>query len=115
MLQYIPSKHPKFGVKFWVLAESANGYIVRISCYPGKKFQPVAAGTTVVMNLLRESSLLNNGYHVYCDNLFSSIDLPTKLINKGTYFMGTIRSNRRLPQTIKNATVDPGTATVTCY
>ena len=27
MLQYIPTKVAKYGVKFWVLAESATGYI----------------------------------------------------------------------------------------
>lgn len=69
MLQYIPSKHSKFGVKFWVLAESATGYIVRMSCYLGKKFQPVTSGvcqeTSVVLDLLRESELLGRGYHVF--------------------------------------------------
>jgi hypothetical protein len=107
-------QNTKFGVKFWVLAESATGYIIRMACYLGKKFQPVAAGTSqgtdVVMSLLRESSLFNKGFHVYCDSFFSSIDLARKLRNRGTYFTGTIRANRRLPQTIKDATVNPGTA-----
>lgn len=62
MLQYIPLKHSKFVVKVWVLAESTTGYIVRISCYLGKKFKPVTSGvcqgTSVVLDLLRESELL---------------------------------------------------------
>lgn len=69
MLRYISSKHSKFGMKFWGFAESATGYIIRMTCYLGKKFQPVTSGfcqgTTVVMNLLRESSLLGRGYHVF--------------------------------------------------
>lgn len=69
MLQYIPSKHSKFGIKFWVLAEGATGYIIRMTCYLGKKFQPVTSGvcqgTAVVMDLLRESFLLGRGYHVF--------------------------------------------------
>jgi hypothetical protein len=113
MLQYIPFKHSKFGVKFWVLAESITGYIIRMSCYLGKKFDPVAAGTkqgtTVVMDLMRESHLLNKGYHVYCDSFFTSLDLAKKLLDKGTRLTGTLRGNRRLPRSIKEATVHPGT------
>lgn len=113
MLQYIPSKHSKFGIKFWVLAESATGYIIRMTCYLGKKFQPVTSGacqgTTVVMDLLRESSLLGRGYHVFCDSFFTSIELAKALRNHRTFLTGTIRSNRRLPATIKDANVDPGT------
>lgn len=69
MLRYISSKHSKFGIKFWVLAESATGYIIRMTCNLGKKFQPVTSGfcegTTVFMDLLRESLLLGRGYHVF--------------------------------------------------
>ena len=65
MLQYIPSKAAKFGVKFWVLAESASGYVHNIKCYLGKKFSPVTQlqqGTDVV--LVWRSNLLNKGYHI---------------------------------------------------
>lgn len=112
MLQYIPSKHSKFGVKFWVLAESATGYIVRMSCYLGKKFKPVTSGvcqeTSVELDLLRESELLGRGYHVFCDNFFTSVELAKALLRMGTFLTGTIRSNRRIPSTIKEANVLPG-------
>ena len=45
MLQYIPSKATKFGVKFWVLAESSTGYIQHMNCYLGRVYQPTPAGT----------------------------------------------------------------------
>lgn len=113
MLQYIPSKHSRFCIKFWVLAESATGYMIRMTCYLGNTFQPVKSGacqgTTVVMYLLRESPHLGRGYHVFCDRFFTSIELAKALRNHRTFLTGTIRSNRRLPATIKDANVDHGT------
>jgi hypothetical protein len=35
MKQYIPSKAAKFGIKFWMLCESATGYILQMSVYRG--------------------------------------------------------------------------------
>ena len=56
MLQYIPSKATKFGVKFLVLTESLTGYIQYINCYLGRVYEPSPAGTLqgtqVVMNIL---------------------------------------------------------------
>lgn len=113
MLRYISSKHSKFGIKFWVLAESATGYIIRMTCNLGKKFQPVTSGfcegTTVFMDLLRESLLLGRGYHVFATVFFSSIELAKALRNHRTFLTRTIRSNRRLPATIKDANVDSET------
>ena len=65
MLQYIPSKKSKFGIKFWILAESVTGYILRIIVYRGKRFDPTPAGqlqgSNVVMSLLRETNLSAKG------------------------------------------------------
>lgn len=109
MLQYIPSKAAKFGVKFWVLAESASGYVHNIKCYLGKKFSPVTQlqqGTDVVLDLMRRSNLLNKGYHIICDSFFCSLDLAKRLLNLNTYITGTLRANRQMPLTIKNANID---------
>lgn len=98
MLQYIPSKHSQFSIKFWVLAESATDYIIRMTCYLGKKIQQVTSGvcqgTTVVMDLLRESSLLGRDYHVFCDSFFS---LPLNRPN--LYETIGLSSEARLGQT----------------
>ena len=43
MLQYIPMKVAKYGVKFLVLAESATEYILHMECYLRRCFQPTPA------------------------------------------------------------------------
>ena len=112
MLQYIPTKVAKYGVKFWVLAESATGYILHMECYLGRRFQPTPAGesqgTNVVMKLLNLCELLNKCYHIVTDNFFTSINLARKLLDKRTYLTGTLRSNRPLPRSIKYPTVQAG-------
>ena len=112
MLQYIPSKAAKFGVKFWVLAESLTGYIQHMNCYLGRVYQPTLMGTLqgtqVVMDILRDSNLLNKAYHVVCDSFFCSLDLARKLLEAGTFLTGTIRSNRIMPNIIKTAPLLPG-------
>ena len=110
MLQYIPSKAAKFGVKIWVLAESVSGYVHNIKCYLGKKkISPVTQlqhGTDVVLDLLRRSNLLIKGYHIICDSFFCSLDLAKRLLNLNTYITGTLRANTQMPLTIKNANID---------
>ena len=85
MRQYIPSKVAKFGIKFWMLCESATGYILQMS-------DPVPAGilqgTRVVVDLLTSSSLLNKGYHIFCDSYFCSINLASHLLQNLTYITG---------------------------
>ena len=93
MRQYIPSKAAKFGIKFWMLCESATGYILQMSVYRGRHFDPVPAGvlqgTRVVVDLMQSSSHLNKGYHVFCDSYFCSIHLATQLLQNLTYITGT--------------------------
>ena len=112
MLQYIPTKSHKFGVKFWVLAESCSGYVIDMCCYLGKVFQPTPPGqnqgTAVVFDLLERSDLLDKGYHVVCDSFFCCVDLAKKLLERGTYLTGTLRSNRKMPSAIKDALIGPG-------
>lgn len=81
--------------------------------YLGKKFQPeisgACQGTRVVKGLFGKSSFLCRVYHVFCDSFLTSIELAKALRNKRTFFTDTIKSNRRLPATIKDANVDPVT------
>jgi NAD+--asparagine ADP-ribosyltransferase len=68
-----------------MLCESATGYILQMSVYRGRHFDPVPAGvlqgTRVVVDLMQSSSHLNKGYHVFCDSYFCSINLATQLQN----------------------------------
>ncbi|XP_033749267.1 piggyBac transposable element-derived protein 4-like [Pecten maximus] len=114
MRQYIPSKAAKYGVKFWLLCESASGYVLQMSVYRGRQFDPTTPGqlqgTNVVHNLLQEASLLGRGYHVFCDSFFTSMHLGHVLLQHHTYVTGTLRKTRPMPLTIRNADPRPGTA-----
>ena len=105
MLQYIPSKHTRFGVKLWVLVEAASSYILRTICYRGGAYDPThrdSCRANVVMSLLRGSNLLNHGYHVVCDSFFTSLRLAADLLQHRTYITGTVRSNRPMPPALKH-------------
>jgi len=103
--QYIPSKPDKFGMKLYILSESASGYICDFNIYTGADFNPdpeaeegeVTLGHSygVVMGLLRKSDLLNKGYTLYCDNYYSSPVLFDRLSAEDTSAVGTVRLNRR--------------------
>ncbi|XP_071136695.1 piggyBac transposable element-derived protein 4-like [Mytilus edulis] len=107
MLQYIPSKSSKFGVKVWMLVEAVTGYIIHAIIYRGKTYDPTPPGLTqgsyVVNNLLERAGLLRKKYHVVCDSFFTYIALAKQLFQLDTYFTGTIRQNRNMPNMIKHA------------
>ncbi|XP_071152156.1 piggyBac transposable element-derived protein 4-like [Mytilus edulis] len=116
MLQYIPSKRSRFGIKFWVLAEAVTGYVLQMHIYLGKTFEPALPagtlqGTNVVIKLLQSADLLNKWYHVFTDNFFSSLNLARALLVQRTHLTGTLRKNRPMPNMIKNANPDPGQTT----
>ena len=98
MLQYIPSKSAKFGVKCWMLVEATSGYLYHMIVYRGKRFDPtpqgVCQGSYVVNRLLAAAGLLNKWYHIICDNFFTSLDLARQLFIQKTHLTGTIRQNR---------------------
>jgi hypothetical protein len=97
MRQYIPSKAAKFGIKLWMLCESATGYILQMSVYRGRHFDPVPVGvlqgTRVMVDLMQSSNHLNKGYHVFYDSYFCSINLATQLLKNLTYITGTCISD----------------------
>ena len=60
--------------------------------------------TRVVMGLLQKSKLLDNGYHVYMDNYYSSPELCYELYMRSTFCCGTVRKNRKgLPIAVSEA------------
>ena len=67
-------KPTKWGVKLWVLADSANGYTVDFNVYIGKDatkgISENGLGYDVVMQLME--SFLDQGYHLYLDNFYTS-------------------------------------------
>ena len=98
--QFMPVKRVRFGIKCFLLAETATGYVSRISIYTGK--DPVASDSnlgvinSLVLNLL--APFLHLGHHVYFDNYYSSAFLFKELYLKKTYACGTARTNRGIPE-----------------
>ena len=108
LMQYLPNKHHhRWGIKMWVLCEAATAYVMAFFVYRGKREQANNGDTRglsqkVVVKLLAMANLLRKGYHVFCDNFFTSVQLARDLFAKHTYITGTIRRNRKgLPNGIK--------------
>jgi hypothetical protein len=109
--QYMPKKPEKWGIKFWVLANSASKFIYCFEVYCGKNLEAevrvavprgeASAAYRVVMKLLQ--GLEGKRHCVVMDNYFSSISLFKDLVSKGIYATGTVRSNRiGLPSHLKS-------------
>ena len=94
LLQYIPSKPHKWGLKVWTLADSKSGYVWNWQLYTGKQATNNGRGAAhqVVMSLM--DPLLNLGHHIYCDNYFTSPSLFDELAENQTGACGTLRVNR---------------------
>ena len=94
LVQYMPNKPCKYGLKFWILADSSNYYISNIDLYTGKedsRTRPL--GEHVVMKL--SEHLFGSGRNITCDNFFTSLQLSRELAKKQLTLVGTIRSHRR--------------------
>ena len=95
MRQYMKDKPTKWGVKLWVLADSDNGYTVDFNVYIGKETQGISKhglGYDVVMELMEP--YLNQGYHLYLDNFYTSPELLEHLFLYRTPATGTVKLNR---------------------
>ena len=95
----------KWGIKLWVLADSSNGYTIDFNVYIGKAAAGAVGvnglGYDVVMLLMQP--YLNQGYHLYIDNFYTSSTLVKDLFLQGTPVTGTIRENSRgFPANMKN-------------
>ena len=102
MRQYIANKPAKFGLKLWVIADSSNGYTYDFYVYTGKTNEVYTHGLGhhVVMKLVQP--LLNQGYHVFFDNFYTSMQLLKDLFAQGTPSCGTVTENRKgFPNSMK--------------
>ena len=103
--QYIKDKPIKYGIKFWVLADSSNAYVVDFNIYtgkePGREISTHGLGYDVVRKLMGDYE--NQGYRLYVDNFYSSMTLAKHLFEQGIFFTGTILENRKdFPASLKN-------------
>jgi len=102
----MPNKPDKFGIKFWILAELNSKYCLNVKPYLGKDDDRVVSlGAHVVLKLVEPC--FGRGYNVTMDNFFTSAELATKLVEKRTSLVGTVRLNRKeIPASFKLATHD---------
>ena len=101
-------KPTKWGVKLWVLADSDNGYTVEFNVYIGKETQGISKhglGYDVVMELVEP--YLNQGYHLYLDNFYTSPGLLEHLffISYSSYRHSEIEQDRNTTMYVKCAGV----------
>ena len=90
-------KSTKWEIKVFVLADSRNGYTVRLQIYAGKN-SSLSSGdlelcSRVVLELL--DGLEDQCPKVYMDNYYTSPELFLALYNKKVNVCGTARSNRK--------------------
>ncbi|KAM3940653.1 LOW QUALITY PROTEIN: piggyBac transposable element-derived protein 4-like [Leptodactylus fuscus] len=119
--QYLPSKRARYGVKMYKLCESASGYTYRFRIYQGKdtKIDPpecpsfLRVSAKIVWDLLHP--LLDQGYHLYLDNFYTSVALFNSLASRNTAVCGTVRKNQRgLPKTLLGQTLRRGESRAQC-
>ncbi|KAK3721643.1 hypothetical protein QZH41_003665 [Actinostola sp. cb2023] len=88
----------KWGIKLWVLADCAYGYTYDFDVYTGRRTadegpSEYGLGYDVVMKPARP--LINQGYHMYFDNFYTSPQLVKDLFNLLIPSCGTAAENRR--------------------
>ena len=95
--QYIKNQPTKWGLKIWVLTDSSNGYTCDFDVYTGRDAgrQPSVHGLAydVVMTLVQP--LVNQGYHLYFDHFYTSVQLVKDLFRLDIPSTGTAAQNRR--------------------
>jgi hypothetical protein len=51
----VHKQQPPPGVKFWMLVESVTGYVLQMTVYQGKRFDPTPVGTLQGTNIVINS------------------------------------------------------------
>ena len=95
--QYIKAKPTKWGIKLWGLDDSSNGYTIDYNIYigraAGRDVSEHGLGYDVVMKLMKP--YLNQGYHLFVDNFYTSVTLFKTLFTQGVPATGTTMETRR--------------------
>lgn len=105
IVQYMPLKPAKRGLKMWMLCTSNEGYVYNFDIYGGKNDNiprsSKGLGYDVVMHLI--TPLKNRGHELFFDRFFTSVQLVHDLLKLGIFSCGTLMKNRKnLPIEIKN-------------
>ena len=68
--------------------------ILKFGACPTLQGTEVKGITSIVMQMMHKYELLDQGYHLYTDNFYSSPALATALMRRNTAFCGTVRPNK---------------------
>lgn len=107
---YNPQKPTKWGLRVYVLADCATGYVSVLVPYYGapttlqlvRPDLPFTARIVLHMCHLLLQSTNGTGYHLYTDRFYTGYDLSLELLGLGIHTTGTIIANRKgLPKEIK--------------
>ena len=100
IIQFMPNKrHSRFGVKLWMLIESATKFCYQLFLHRVSKYDKVpkkGLSYGIVIRLLRISNFLNWAYHVVVDNVFTGIQLARDLLSVGTFLTATIKLKHKI-------------------
>jgi hypothetical protein len=99
--QYIASKPDKFGIKFWLAADTTSKYLVNSSPYLGKdETRPsnLSVGEYVVLRLMEQ--YLGTGRNVTTDNFSTSMKLAESIESKKTTLVN--RNGKEIPVAVKS-------------
>ena len=100
----MPNKrHSRFGVKLWMLIESATKFCYQLFVHRVSKYDKVpekGLNYGIVIRLLRISNFLNWAYHVVVDNVFTGIQLARDLFSVGTFLPETIKLSHKIQKAL---------------
>lgn len=102
---YNPKKPTKWGIRIFVLADSDTGYVHSIIPYYGKHTGEVcnlpypdkSFTSRIVLSLMDRLGLCTygiDGYHLFTDRYYSSVELAQQLVTRQCHTTGTIIAGR---------------------
>jgi Transposase IS4 len=91
---YCPFKPDKWGIKFYIIAESSTSYVYNL------RIVGVHSSLDSTVNELC-ANLCNANRVLFMDNFYNSFKLSEALLDKGIYICGTLRDRRGGPKNLK--------------
>ena len=85
----MPLKPICAGFKVYALAQSASGFLLNFQVHRdiGRRQRMVDIAYGVIRFHIAK------WHHIYCDKLYTSVELANKLFNKKTYLTGAVKCN----------------------
>ena len=96
LIQYMPSKPDKFGIKFWIADDVKPKYMLHSFSYMGKDDSPLGEETLGEQVVLRLTEPYRKTVRkATTDNFFTSVNLAKTLKQRGISIVGTVNRIRR--------------------